>query len=132
MQILFQMDINCREVDEILSDFWDTISADPRDKEFTGELVKGVLSDLTQIDIVIQKYAENWDIGRMGLVDKNIMRVAIFEILHRGDIPPVVSINEAIEVAKEFGAAGSAKFVNGILDSALKEVDRPSREAVEE
>lgn len=129
MQAVFQMDFNRRSPDEVLAEFWS-------DKkrggvgEFSERLIRGTWDHLAEIDALISKYAENWDISRMGAVDRNIIRVAMFEMLHCDDIPPVVSINEAVEIAKEFGQSGSSKFVNGLLDRARKDIDRPAREPV--
>lgn len=83
-----------------------------------------------QIDERIRKYCENYNLNRISAVDRNVLRLAIYEMLYRDDIPPVVSINEAIELAKTFGGAESGKFVNGILDRVRKDLDRPAREPV--
>lgn len=95
---------------------------------FAEELAKGVIEHHRDIDARIVHHAENWDIGRMGTVERNAMRLAVFEMLHRHDIPPVVSINEAVELAKAYSSTESAKFVNGILDRIRKEIDRPARD----
>jgi len=80
------------------------------------DLVKGVLSNKTQIDDLINKYAKNWKISRMPVVDRNIMRLATFELLKRLDIPRSVTINEAVEIGKKFGTKDSGPFINGVLD----------------
>ncbi|MBI3099112.1 MAG: transcription antitermination factor NusB [Planctomycetes bacterium] len=90
-----------------------------RDKavvDYARILVDGVVADRGAIDAEIRKVAENWDVGRMAVVDRNILRIAVYEILHRDDVPPVAAINEAIELAKRYGSASSGAFVNGILD----------------
>jgi transcription antitermination protein NusB len=94
---------------------------------FAEELARGVIAHHQEIDPLITKYAENWEIDRMGTVDRNAMRIAIFEMLHRDDIPPVVSINEAVDLAKAYSSIESGKFVNGILDRIRKGIDRPAR-----
>ena len=76
---------------------------------------------------MIVKYAKNWDIHRMAVIDRNILRLAIYEIMFRDDIPPVVSINEAVDIAKRYSTEESGKFVNGILDKIRSETLRPSR-----
>ena len=81
------------------------------------------------IDERIKKHCKNWDFHRIAAVDRNIMRLAIFEMLHREDIPPVVSINEAVDIAKKFSTEDSGKFVNGILDKVRGEILRPARQA---
>jgi N utilization substance protein B len=89
-----------------------------------------MVSHLPDIDERIRRYAENYEFNRIAPVDRNVLRLAIYEMLYRDDIPPVVSINEAIELAKTFGGADSGRFVNGILDRVRKDLTRPAREAV--
>jgi N utilization substance protein B len=88
-----------------------------------------VLQHRETLDAIIQRLAKNWDLHRMAVVDRNILRLAIHEMLHRDDIPPVVSINEAVDIAKKFSTVESGKFVNGILDKVKDEVLRPARTA---
>ena len=76
---------------------------------------------------IIKKHAKNWELHRIAAVDRNILRLAIYEMLHRDDIPPVVSINEAVDIAKKFSTQDSGKFVNGILDKVKGELMRPAR-----
>ncbi len=85
------------------------------------ELVLGVLSHLQEIDQLIERFSENWRLSRMSLIDRNILRMAVFELLHCNDIPPKVALNEAIELGKEYGSEDSGSFVNGILDRIQKE-----------
>ena len=89
-------------------------------KEFSNFLVKGVAKNKDVIDSLISKYATNWQIQRMPTVDRNILRLATFELLFAEEIPPKVSINEAIEMAKRYGDKDSGKFVNGVLDKINK------------
>ena len=100
-----------------------------RDKarQFAEELARGVIAHHQEIDPLIAQHAENWEIDRMGTVDRNAMRIAVYEMLHRDDIPPVVSINEAVDLAKTYSSIESGKFVNGILDRIRKGIDRPAR-----
>ena len=102
-----------------------------RDKArtFAEELARGVIAHHAEIDPLISRHAENWEIARMGTVDRNAMRIAVYEMLFRADIPPVVSINEAVELAKAYSSIESGKFVNGILDRIRKGLDRPARDA---
>ena len=94
---------------------------------FADPLIRGVLEQRDQIDEHIKKHTKNWDFHRIAAVDRNIMRLAIYEMLNREDIPPVVSINEVVEIAKRFSTQDSGKFVNGILDKVRSELMRPSR-----
>jgi transcription antitermination protein NusB len=94
---------------------------------FAETLVKGVLEHREELDQQISQYAQNWDLHRMAVVDRNVLRLAIYEMLHREDIPPIVSINEAVDIAKRFSTEESGKFVNGILDKIRGELLRPAR-----
>jgi transcription antitermination protein NusB len=94
---------------------------------FADPLIRGALQYRDEADAKIVKYARNWELHRIAAVDRNILRLAIFEMLHRDDIPPVVSINEAVDIAKKFSTQDSGKFVNGILDQVRGEVLRPAR-----
>jgi N utilization substance protein B len=94
---------------------------------FAEPLIKGALEQREKLDAEIIKYAKNWDIRRMAVVDRNILRLAIYEMLFRDDIPPIVSINEAVDIAKKFSTEDSGKFVNGILDKLKGELLRPAR-----
>jgi transcription antitermination factor NusB len=87
------------------------------------------MAHLPEIDERIRRYCENYEFHRIAPVDRNVLRLAIYEMLHRDDIPPVVSINEAIELAKTFGGGDSGRFVNGILDRVKDDLSRPLREA---
>ena len=83
-------------------------------------LIGGVLKNLSDLDSLIKKYVKNWEIDRMAVIDRNILRMAVYEMLYQDDIPPNVSINEAIELAKKYGDIDSGKFVNGVLDKIKK------------
>ena len=130
VQFLFQHDFNAGNTDQSLDDFWALQNVDPKSRPFAAELIQGVLDHLGELDKRIQAYADHWEVKRMNAVDRNTIRLALFEMLFRPDIPPVVSINEAVDIAKRFSSNESGKFVNGILDRARKDLDRPSREAV--
>ena len=127
VQFLFQRDFNHGDLAEALDEFWRERKAGPALRAFAEDLIKGVEAHRADIDGRLQAYAEHWQVHRMGAVDRNVMRVALFEMLHRDDIPPVVSINEAVELAKELSGDESGRFVNGILDRASRELGRPAR-----
>jgi len=99
---------------------------------FTEELVNGVLAQLEEIDRAIAAHAENWSIERIAKVELAILRLAVHELLRRRDIPPVVTINEAIEIAKMYAGEDSHRFVNGVLDRMKEGLGRPLREAAED
>ncbi len=146
VQFLFQLDLNPPEdLEAALNTFWNSRpggsesedddavrktsppGSEPTADElavrlFADPLIKGTVERRAEVDGLIQKFAKNWDIRRMATVDRNILRLAVYEMLHREDIPPVVSINEAIEIAKKYSTEDSGKFVNGILDRVRTEL----------
>jgi N utilization substance protein B len=130
VQFLFQRDFNRGDLDRALSVFWQEREVNARSRAFSEALIRGVEANAEEIDRRIRGYAEHWDIKRMGAVDRNVMRVALYEMIFCPDIPPVVSINEAVEIAKDFSGPESGRFVNGILDHARKDLDRPARTAM--
>ena len=130
VQLLFQRDFNQGALDEALADFWIEKNVPDEARSFMEELVRGVTQHGPAIDNKMQSYAENWDLNRMAAVDRNVMRVALYEMLYRDDIPPVVSINEAVDLAKQYSGPESGKFVNGILDRASKDIQRPARTTI--
>lgn len=127
VQILFTLDLNKDKPENICRDYWKEHEAEDHFKTFVENHVKGVVAKLAEIDALMTKYAENWDIKRMGGIERNVMRMALYEMLYCDDIPPVVSINEAVDIAKYFSTKDSGKFVNGILDRIRKSIDRPAR-----
>lgn len=132
LQYHFWRDMQRGDAPERMEDFWEFCPVKNRVREFAQPLIDGTNAHLNEIDDRIRKYCENYDFRRISAVDRNVLRVAIYEMLYREDIPPVVSINEAIELAKKFGGADSGRFVNGMLDRVRKELTRPAREAVKE
>ena len=127
VQVLFQRDFNHGELADALAEFWLERKPSARARGFAETLVRGVEQHRAELDELLQRYAENWNVKRMGAVDRNVMRAALYEMLYCPDIPPVVTINEAVEMAKEFSGMESGKFVNGILDRARKDLPRPAR-----
>ncbi|MDA8169696.1 MAG: transcription antitermination factor NusB [Nitrospiraceae bacterium] len=121
LQMLFQLDFNHEEPGKaFFSRFWEPLDEPEDIKNFAEHLVTGTVGHLPEIDEVIRRHAENWVLERMATVDRNILRAAVFELLFKKDIPPAVSINEAIEIAKKFSMKESAAFINGILDKIAK------------
>ncbi len=121
LKILYAWDVAKESVEECNRKFW--AKGDFREegvKEFSDLLVFGVETNTEKIDGIISKHATNWTLERMATVDRNILRIASFELLFAPDIPPKVAINEAIEMAKKYGDKDSGKFVNGILDNINK------------
>jgi len=118
LQILFQYDIHGRP-GLWLDVFWEKNEATDDVKTFAERLVAGVMEKKTELDALIGKYATNWKISRMPIVDRNILRAGVYELLWMDDVPAKVTVNEAIELAKSFGDDDASKFVNGILDQVL-------------
>src|SRR5436190_23429711 len=115
VQFHFWRDLHGDGAPEQMDEFWEFCPATPRVREFAQPLIDGMIAHLATIDDRIRKYCDNYDFHRISAVDRNILRLAIYEMLYREDIPPVVSINEAIELAKTFGGPDSSRVVNAIL-----------------
>jgi len=123
LQLLYQLDVQSESNPEPhLDEFWSRHPVDPEAREFADALVRGTKLHEGKIDEVISQYAENWQLDRMAVVDRNILRQGIFELLWMGDAPPKVVINEALEIAKKFSTQESSRFINGILDRVHKEL----------
>lgn len=119
LQILYQIDITKSKAEDILENFWhyqEDQKIDTQVKDFAVTIVKGVIDNLNVIDEKIAQHATNWQLKRMAVVDRNILRLGSFELLFCNDIPAKVSINEAVDLAKKFSTEEAGKFVNGILD----------------
>ncbi|MFQ5597558.1 MAG: transcription antitermination factor NusB [Nitrospiria bacterium] len=117
LQMLFQIDFTHDIPKEnILPSFWSDKDALPQIKAFAECLVHGVIQHQARIDALIQKHTEHWSTGRMATIDRNILRFSVYELCYLEEIPPKVTINEAIEIAKRYGNEDSGAFINGILD----------------
>lgn len=127
VQFLYQRDLNTGATAETIAEFWELRPANKQVREFGLNLAQGVLSQQEVIDERIRQAASNYDLYRIAAVDRNILRIAIYEMLFCPEVPPVVSINEAIEIAKRFGTEESGRFVNGILDRIRGELPRSGR-----
>jgi len=114
--LLYSLDILPRDVDKTLAEFWFLTRYSPDIQEFADRLVRGVLEHKEEIDGLIMKSATNWALDRMAAVDRNILRFAIYELLYEEEIPPKVTINEALDIAKKYSTDKSSAFINGILD----------------
>jgi N utilization substance protein B len=117
LQALFYMDMHRDPVEDPVGHFCSCFSENQPTEPFFHLLVDGVQENRATIDAVIERFSSNWKISRMSCVDRNVLRIAVFELLFCTDIPPKVSINEAIDVGKRYGTEESGAFINGILDS---------------
>jgi transcription antitermination factor NusB len=119
LQILYQIDITGDPVDDVLEQFWRDAEQSPEVRGFATQLVKGASKNLEEIDALIVQRSEHWKLSRMPAIDRSILRLGIYELLYRDDIPPKVAINEAVELAKNYSTPDSGKFINGILDKLM-------------
>ena len=122
--MLFQIDMAGGSPDEVFPHFWREHDAEVEVKAFAEGLVHGVIKERAALDGIIAGSAEHWRVERMAVVDRNILRVAVYELAWLPHTPPVVVLDEAIEVGKKFGSEQSGAFINGILDAVRKRIER--------
>lgn len=120
LQIFYAIELNEDAMNSVHEEILVEVK-DKAEKDFAQNLIQRVLSNLNEIDTKIKERVENWELNRIALIDKILLRMGICELLYFPDIPPKVSINESIEIAKDYSTAGSGKFINGILDAVLAE-----------
>ena len=120
MQLLFAHDLHGQMQGEDLPGYWELHNADVQLRERAEKLAGDVISHLGEIDELIAGALQNFAFERVNIVDRNIMRIAIYELLHRPDVPPRVVVNEAIEIALRFATEESGRFVNGVIDRIAK------------
>ena len=125
LQMLFQYDIAQPRVDDLTSSYWEAFGDDMGNvaREFSNNLALGAISRLDEIDGLIKRRAEHWRIQRMAVVDRNILRLAIYEFLYEEDTPKTVVINEALEIARRFSTFEATQFINGILDAIKRDLE---------
>lgn len=128
LQALYQLDLCGDEPGAALRLFWEHCEAPNDARAFGEDLVDGVIDERARIDELIAQSSSNWRVERLSHVDRNILRVATYELLHRRDVPANVAIDEAIEIAKRFGSDESPMFVNGVLDSIAATVGAKERQ----
>jgi N utilization substance protein B len=120
LQILYAHELNKESLTSISAEVLNEVK-DEADQEFARSLIRRVLINVEELDAKIKERVENWELNRIALIDKILLRMGICELLYFPDIPPKVSINESIEIAKDYSTSGSGKFINGILDAILAE-----------
>ena len=126
LQFLYQLDVSgASDPTPFEDEFWSRHPVDAEARAFADALVRGSMEHQGRIDELIARYAEHWDLDRMAVVDRNILRLAVYELMLDAEVPPKVAINEAIEIAKKFGTAESGRFINGVLDRIHREL-RPA------
>lgn len=124
LQVLYSLEVVEREAGEAIELYWDSYDAPLDAKPFSSLLVEGTWKNLEQIDSLIGSCSENWSMSRMSKVDKSILRMAVFELCFCEDIPPKVTMNEAIDLGKVYGSENSGSFINGILDALYAKLNR--------
>jgi N utilization substance protein B len=126
LQFLYQLEVQgADDPTPWEREFWERHPVDAEARAFAETLVRGSKQNQQKIDALITQYAEHWDLDRMAVVDRNILRAAVYELLWLPEVPPKVAINEAIELAKKFGTRESSRFINGLLDRVAREL-RPA------
>jgi transcription antitermination protein NusB len=128
LQMLFQYDVAQPTVPYLLRTYWEELTeVKPTQKDdvqdFANRIVTGVLDNLTDIDLRISRRTENWRISRMAVVDRNVLRMAVYEFLHESDTPRTVIINEALEIARRFSTFEATQFINGVLDAIKRDLE---------
>jgi len=121
LQMLFQIDLTGVEAVEVYAQFWKAHVVEADVRSFSQDLVDGVQAAKTELDRRIERVAAHWKISRMAVVDRNVLRMALYEMGLRPETPVAVVFDEAIEVARRFGTEESARFVNGVLDALRRE-----------
>ena len=125
LQMLYQVEMSGGALPEIVAGFWERQKDfTPEVREFADSLVNGVLEEKELVDDFIVRHSTHWKLSRMSAVDKNILRLAVYELKNYKDIPLKVTLNEAIEIAKKFGTEESGSFINGVLDKIAKELQK--------
>jgi N utilization substance protein B len=129
-KILFQADVGNNPWQQVLTYTCSEYKFPESSKVFLEQLVKGTIQHLKEIDAEIMKYSEDWKLERMANTDRNILRMAVYEIKYLDDIPPGVTVNEAVELAKKYGDEESGKFVNGILGNLVRNLENNQSEPI--
>jgi N utilization substance protein B len=124
LQVLYQLEIKNQDALHAIVQLRENFSSEEGEDEFIKRVVLGVMEHRQEIDHLIEERSENWRLDRMTVIDRNILRIAIFELLYCSDIPPKVTLNEAIDLGKRYGSEESGSFINGILDRVQNEVIR--------
>lgn len=127
LQILYQLEFDDSQIDETIDRYWRDKRVPGDIKGYSRRLVEGILGHREEIDKAIQSVSEHWRVSRMALIDRNILRLAAFELLQAREIAPPIIIDEAVEIAKRFSGPEAAVFINGILDALMKKAEAGKR-----
>jgi N utilization substance protein B len=124
LQMLFQLEASKVDAEQVIALFWRNFEADPEGRAYADEAVRGVAAELEKVDEQIAHASAHWRVERMARVDRNVLRLGTWELLHRADVPRAVILDEAVELAKEFGTEESSAFVNGVLNRVAETLGR--------
>ncbi|AKT43405.1 transcription antitermination factor NusB [Chondromyces crocatus] len=124
LQMLFAIEVNADPAPRVVTNYWRETPGDPEGRDYADEIVLGIAGDLDKVDGIIRKASTNWRIERMARVDRNVLRLGAWELLHRQDVPRAVILDEAVELAKRYGSEDSGSFVNGVLDKIAENLGR--------
>ncbi len=124
LQMLFQWELGEHTPQHVISTFLRSQRVDPEEESFARSLFEGAVSEVSSLDRMIREHAQHWRLERMAAVDRNVIRLALYELLHYAATPPAVVINEALELARRFSSEDSVEFVNGVLDAIRKATNR--------
>lgn len=124
LQMLFALEANKNQVEQVIGDYWREHPGDSEDRDYADALVRGVATEMKSLDDRIRRASEHWRLERMTRVDRNLLRLGVFELVHHREIPRAVALDEAVEIAKRYGTASSGAFVNGVLDRVADEAER--------
>ncbi|OYT71844.1 MAG: transcription antitermination factor NusB [Chloracidobacterium sp. CP2_5A] len=128
LQMLFQYDLSQPSLDDLFDSYWNGLTELKEEHRtevpmFANRLVTGVIAHLADIDLIISRHTERWRVSRMAVVDRNVLRIAVYEFLYETETPRPVIINEALEIARRFSALEATQFINGVLDAIKRELD---------
>jgi len=130
LKVLYMLEFQAdKRPEDLIEEMWEIERITLKTKDFTKNVVMGTCVNMASIDTLIVKYAKNWKLNRISCVDRNIIRLSIYELIYRNDIPARVTINEALEIAKKYSTDDSGRFINGLLDIVFKEVVKKSEKA---
>ena len=124
LQVLYQLNITKQDATKALTQFQENFLPNEEADDFLKRLVLGVIEHYAELDRLIERYSENWRLDRINMIERNILRMALFELLYCEEIPPKVTLNEAIDLGKRYGSEESGSFINGLLDRIQNEVVR--------
>jgi N utilization substance protein B len=116
LKILYQVEVKKEALNDLMKQYWEDNPSEDEVIAFADKLVRGTIANLEALDATIVRHTDNWDLSRMAIIDRNILRFGAYEMLYLEDVPPKVTINEAVNIAKKYSQEDSGKFVNGVLD----------------